>query len=503
MEKNGEMTGKGSLTKELVFIIVALVAGTILLCYFLNATLIERYYISNKQNTLLEGFALIDEASATGKLNAPSFDVTFDNLCANGNINVLIINSDQTIVRSSANDAQMMLMEFMNILFGANPENSIILERQNNYNILRQRDVRLNSEYLVLYGTLQNGNLVLMRSALASIRESADISNRFLAIAGIFAVVISTIITFFVSKGITNPIRELTAISEKMTRLDFNAKYVRDRAHKNEIDELGEHVNHLSDTLEATISELKSANIALQRDIEEKIQIDEMRQEFLSNISHELKTPLAVIAGYAEGLAECVNDDPESRNYYCEVILDETEKMTQMVRQLLSLNQLEFGQEMLQMQRFNLTELIQGVIEKVSILLEQYGCVLIFSEIEPLYVWGDEFKIEEVLTNYITNAIYHAKNEKRIQIFYTKKEICVRIHVFNTGDLIPEEALTKIWTKFYKVDKARTREYGGTGIGLSIVKAIMQSHKQEFGVINRENGVEFWFEGDSSQNSSL
>ena len=503
MEKNCKIEKKGSLTKELVFIIVALVAGTILLCYVLNATLIERYYITNKQNTLLEGFEVIDEASASGELNTPAFDVAFDNLCANGNINILIINSNQTIVRSSANDARMMLMEFMNILFNANTPNSAVLEQQNNYNILRQRDVRLNSEYLVLYGSLQNGNLILMRSALASIRESADISNRFLAIVGSIAVVISTIITFFVSKGITNPIRELSAISEKMTKLDFNVKYVRTRTRKNEIDELGEHVNHLSDTLETTISELKSANIALQRDIEEKIQIDEMRQDFLSNISHELKTPLAVISGYAEGLAECVNDDPESRNYYCEVILDETEKMTQMVRQLLTLNQLEFGQEMLQMQRFDLTELIQGVSQKVSVLLEQYGCILVFLESEPLYVWGDEFKIEEVLTNYITNAIYHAKNEKRIQIFYTKKEMCVRVHVFNTGDLIPEEALSEIWTKFYKVDKARTREYGGTGIGLSIVKAIMQSHKQEFGVINRENGVEFWFEVDSSQNSSL
>jgi len=503
MKKNVEMTKKGSLTKELVFIIVALVAGTILLCYFLNATLIERYYISNKQNTLLEGFDVIDEASASGRLHAPSFDVTFDNLCANGNISVLIINSDQTIVRSSANDTQMMVMEFMNILFGSNPENSIVLERKNNYNIVRQRDVRLNSEYLVLYGTLQNGNLVLMRSALASIRESADISNRFLAIAGIFAVVVSTVITFFVSKGITNPIRELTAISEKMTHLDFNAKYVRNRARKNEIDELGEHVNHLSDTLEETISELKSANIALQRDIEEKIQIDEMRQEFLSNVSHELKTPLAVISGYAEGLAECVNDDEESRNFYCEVILDETEKMTRMVKQLLTLNQLEFGQEKLQIQRFDLTELIHGVIQKMIILLEQNEIVLVFPENEPMYVWGDEFKVEEVLANYLSNAIHHAKNQKQIQIYYTKKEMCVRVHVFNTGDCIPETELPEIWTKFYKVDKARTREYGGTGIGLSIVKAIMQSHKQEFGAENHEDGVEFWFELDSSQNSSL
>ena len=503
MEKNRENRKKGSLTKELVFIIVALVAGTILLCYFLNATFIEKFYLKNKQTTLLEGFTTIDTASGNGVLNSPEFDVTFDNLCANGNINVLIINSDQTIVRSSANDSQVILKEFMNILFDANPGNSQILEQADSYNILKQRDVRLNSEYLVLYGTLQNGNLILMRTALESIRESAAVSNRFLAIVGVLAVIISTIITFFVSKSITNPIRELSAISEKMTHLDFNARYARNRKQKNEIDELGEHVNHLSETLETTISELKSANIALQRDIEEKIQIDEMRQEFLSNVSHELKTPLAVISGYAEGLVECVNDDPESRNYYCEVILDETEKMTQMVKQLLTLNQLEFGQEKLQVQRFDLTELISGVIQKVSILLEQNQITLDFSEKEPMYVWGDEFKVEEVLTNYVSNAIHHAKYEKRIQIHYTAKEACVRVHVFNTGDPIPEESLPEIWTKFYKVDKARTREYGGTGIGLSIVKAIMQSHQQEFGVENRENGVEFWFELDSSQNSSL
>lgn len=496
MDKKEDVIKKGSLTRELVCIIVALVAGTILLCYFLNTTFIEKFYVLNKQETLLESFLVIDEASKTGKLHAREFDITFDNLCANGNLNVLIISSDQTIVRSSANDNRMMLMEFMNILFGANASDSVLLEHEDNYNILRQRDVRLNSEYIVLYGTLANGNLILMRSALESIRESAAISNRFLAIAGVLAVIISAIITVFVSKGITTPIRELSIISDKMAHLDFNAKYRRERRVKNEIDELGEHVNAMSDTLECTISELKSANLALQRDIEEKIQIDEMRKEFLANVSHELKTPLAIISGYAEGLAECVNDDAESRNYYCEVILDETEKMNRMVKQLLSLNQLEFGQEVLQMQHFNLTELIAGMLEQMSVLMEQNQIRLDFSEKEPIYVWGDEFKIEEVLMNYLSNAIHHAKGEKRICVYYTKRENSVRVHVFNTGETIPEYALAEIWTKFYKVDKARTREYGGTGIGLSIVKAIMQSHKQEFGVNNYAEGVEFWFELD-------
>ena len=199
-------------------------------------------------------------------------------------------------------------------------------------------------------------------------------------------------------------------------------------------------------------------------------------------------------------MAECVNYDSESRDYYCEVILDEAEKMNRMVKQLLSLSHLESGQEMLQVQRFDLTELLQGVIQKVSVLLEQNKIVLLFSEKDPMYVWGDEFKIEEVLTNYISNAIHYAKvvaGEKQIRIYYTKRETYVRVHVFNTGDVIPEKSLPEIWTKFYKVDKARTREYGGSGIGLSIVKAILESMHQAYGVNNTKNGVEFWMELES------
>ena len=255
-------------------------------------------------------------------------------------------------------------------------------------------------------------------------------------------------------------------------------------------------MNRLSETLENTISELKSANNELQQDIEKKIQIDEMRKEFLSNVSHELKTPLALIQGYAEGLKECINDDEESREFYCEVIMDEADKMNQMVKKLLTLNQLEFGNDAIVMERFNITELIQGVIHAQQIMIGQNQIRVEFSE-EPLYVWADEFKVEEVVTNYLSNAIHYAMNEKIIRITYERKEKCVRVKVFNTGNNIPEDELERIWVKFYKVDKARTREYGGSGIGLSIVKAIMESFNQKCGVVNHENGVEFWFELDT------
>ena len=177
--------------------------------------------------------------------------------------------------------------------------------------------------------------------------------------------------------------------------------------------------------------------------------------------------------------------------------MDEAGKMNRMVGKLLTLNHLEFGNDPVTMSRFDVTELIAGVVENASLLLGQNGISLSFSE-EPAYVWGDEFQIEEVITNYLSNAIHYAQGEKRIRIFYTYRQDVLRVSVFNTGEKIPEDALPRVWDKFYKVDKARTREYGGSGIGLSIVKAIMESHHRACGVKNHENGVEFWLELDKN-----
>ncbi len=241
------------------------------------------------------------------------------------------------------------------------------------------------------------------------------------------------------------------------------------------------------------MEDLKTANTKLQKDIEQKTQIDDMRKEFLSNVSHELKTPIALIQGYAEGLKDCINDDPESRDFYCDVIIDESGKMNTMVKQLLTLNQLEFGNDLVSMARFNLTELINGVIQSAKVMIQQAQVRVEFEQEDPVWVWGDEFKIEEVVTNYLTNAIHHAEGEKIISVHCQEMNGVVTTCVFNTGSPIPEDSLDKIWIKFYKVDKARTRAYGGSGIGLSIVKAIMDGHHQKCWAENKENGVAFYF----------
>ena len=312
-----------------------------------------------------------------------------------------------------------------------------------------------------------------------------------MAYVGCIAIFVSILLVIGLANRITRPIMELAGISERMKHLDFNAKYTGDD--RTEIAILGNNINEMSEVLETTISELKTANNELLKDIERKDQIDEMRKEFLSNVSHELKTPIALIQGYAEGLREGINDDEESREFYCDVIIDEAAKMNIMVKKLLTLNQLESGNEVVSMERFDITALIKNYIASSDILLKERDISVRMEDYEAIYVWGDEFKVEEVFMNYFTNAIHYAQDEKIIDVKLCRMGQQVRISVFNTGSPIPQDSIEHIWEKFYKVDKARTREYGGSGIGLSIVKAIMESMNQKFGVVNYENGVEFWF----------
>ena len=377
--------------------------------------------------------------------------------------------------------------------FGAERERTII-EKNDNYTMQRARDLLSDQEYYELFGTLDSGYYFVIRVSVQNMRETLNITNKFYLILLISMTVVMTIMMIIVTRRYTDPILELATISTRMSNLDFDAKYT--GKHKDEIGVLGNSMNELSAKLEGTILELKKANIELQKDIEQKIEIDEMRKDFISNVSHELKTPIALIQGYAEGLKDNINDDPESMEFYCNVIIDESDKMNKMVKKLLALTQIEFGNKQVNIERFNLVDVMEGIIKSVQLRAEQENVKIIFENKEPVYVWADEFQIEEVITNYVSNAFNHIDGKRIIEMKIVEKDGIVRMSVFNTGKQIPENELENVWIKFYKVDKARTREYGGNGIGLSIVKAIADSMNKKCGVFNHEDGVEFWFELD-------
>ncbi len=369
-----------------------------------------------------------------------------------------------------------------------------LIRKKENYQVYMVYDTRIGSNYLELFGQLDSGAFVYIRTNYQSMQENVQISNRFLGYIGLMAIILGGVVLLIISNSFTKPILYMTDIAKRMSQLDFEAKYP--VTTQDEIGMLGTSINTLSERLEKTISELKTANNELQKDIEQKTQIDEMRKDFLSNVSHELKTPIALIQGYAEGLQDNINDDKESWEFYCDVIIDESKKMNKMVKKLLTLNQIEFGNNQVTFDHFDVVQVLRSVIQSVSLLAEQKDAQIYMDEYAPVYVWADEYMVEEVITNYVSNAIHHVDGEKNIIVTLKERGDVVRISVFNTGQCIPEEELDKVWIKFYKVDKARTRQYGGSGIGLSIVKAIMESMNQKCGVCNHEDGVEFWFELD-------
>lgn len=376
-------------------------------------------------------------------------------------------------------------------------ENRTIISSNDNYTLQKVYDERLGDYYLEIWGTLDNGYSIILRTPIQGIKDNVNISTTLIKYVGGAILAVGIIAAFVVSTYITRPIKQLSNIAEKMSEMDFDARY--EGSDKGEIGLLGKSMNNMSEKLEQNIAELKKANLELKKDIDKKEKLEIMRTDFLSNVSHELKTPIALIQGYAEGLKEGITDDPESMEFYCDVIMDEANKMNTMVKRLLTLNQIEFGNDEPEMERFDINELIASVVDANAIRAGQKNMSIVFdNRNEHNFVWADEYKTEEVLTNYISNALNHCDGKRAIEVRTEKSENggTITVTVYNSGKNIADEDLERIWEKFYKTDKARTREYGGNGIGLSIVKAIMDSMGQEYGVRNVSDGVEFWFNLD-------
>ncbi len=480
-----------SIRIQFVLIFGAILFGVMLVFLLVNGLLINKVYLMNKTNVLKDAYELIVSSMDDGE-----FYDEMENISAKNGISCVIVESSGESVYSTGGEGDRLSEQFQFFLFGSTE--SKVISQTEDYKIERSEDMAKNGDYLVLIGNLDDSMMVMMKIAISNLNESALIALRLNVMVSILCIIIGAIVVFGVTRVVTNPILRLTSISKRMTELDFDARYEVRGKRYNEIDELGEHMNQLSKTLEETISELKTANNEMKLDLDRKEQIEMMRTDFLSNVSHELKTPLALISGYAEGLKDSVNSNPADRDFYCDVIIDEADKMSKMVKKLLTLNQLEFGANEITMERFFINDLVDDVVSNMRIMLESDGIDVSVKSDGKVAVWADEFKVEEVLTNYLSNAIHHVGGEKKISITIERKDKNVRVGVFNTGTPIPSEDIERLWEKFFKVDKSHSRQYGGSGIGLSIVKAIMDALHQSCGVQNHEDGVEFWFELDAS-----
>lgn len=312
--------------------------------------------------------------------------------------------------------------------------------------------------------------------------------------AAIFVLVTSILIIY--ENLYIKPILTVNQVTKKMAQLDFSERCPKSTL--KEINELGKSINHLSSALDMSLVDLREKNKQLQLDIYNEQQLDKAKNEFISNASHELKTPISIIQGYAEGLKIGINDGDDV-DEYCDIIMEEAQKMNALVIKLLEICQYESGAHKLRKENFNILYVTESLLNPRIKLLKEEGITLCIN-INPEYeAYADISSIDTIINNYVSNAVSHTVGEKLILICCKDIGDKYRFSVFNSGKNIADEDIGRIWDSFYRADKAHSRASGRFGLGLSFVKSIQELHDNDYGVFNRPNGVEFWIDIDKAK----
>lgn len=378
----------------------------------------------------------------------------------------------------------MMAHEDMKVLESENLSDGIVFERA--------RRAFGGEEMLLCRKRLDNGFFAEVRVQKQMIADSAAVANEFILIISLICFLLSVFWVLLLARRVSKPIVDMNEITRDMAALRFERQLKIDR--KDEIGELAVSVNELSSSLSVALKDLQQKNKKLQDDVEAGKRLDAMRRAFVADVSHELKTPISIISGYAEGLK--MDIDPKSREEYCNTIIDESRRMNGLVLTLLDLSRYEAGEAPLEKQAFRLSGLCEPLLRRIF----ADTTVTVQNQIPPdTVVLADPAQIEQALKAYLENAAAHTPEGGTVTVLSEEKEDTVRLSVLNTGSHIEEDEMPKIWQSFYRGDASHKRESDRFGLGLSIVSAIIKRHGSQCGVYNTENGVCFWFDIDKAE----
>lgn len=503
-------SGSMSIRSKLSLLMFTIILFLVCFMAIINWLFLDKYYIHKTKDYYEKSYYQMKELVKNSDLDSiaklPKLDSLIREISYNNNCSIAVKyygkQGSYFSFGSGAQNYYYMINKLSDYQQNKMPSNMTIEKKIEDVQIQIVKDdldSGSNTTWIEMWGNIDNKVSFIIMSNYDDIKNVSKTSTEFVMLIGLICAFISMIIAYLIAIKFTKPIKDLSILTRKMSDMKFDVKY-KSNSYR-EINELGHSVNYMSKCIENVINKLKEKNTELKRDIVKREEMDDMRKEFISNVSHELKTPIALIMGYAEGLKMGINDaSTDDKEFYCDVIIDESNRMNKLVKNLLMLTELEFGKQEFHIEQFDIVEFIRNITDSYKILIEQKEINFqIDNEFGPIYVWTDASKMETVIRNFITNALNHVDSNKIVKVTFKRKENNrVRIGVFNTGKPIPQEIKSKIWEKFYKVDKARTRDYGGNGVGLSIVKAILEPLKRPYGCVNRSNGVEFFMELDTT-----
>ncbi len=346
------------------------------------------------------------------------------------------------------------------------------------------------AQYLV-YGCFFGDDMALeMYYSMDLIKENADISSRVIFYIGIIIMVLIIWLTVYVGVMVFMPLRGMITSTKRMANLDFSARCPQYRIR--DLNELSASINTLGSSLSQALGKLQSENRKLETDILYERRQDKSRRTFISNVSHELKTPIAIIKGYAEGMKMGIGCD--STEEFCDIIIDEADKMNNLIVRLMEYMKLNSGAYKLYSSAFNLKEAIDDFSDNLSMKIKEKNITYICEIDKSFMCDSDMVMMENIFLNYLSNAISHIDYDKIIKVTATDMGKSYRVKVFNTGKPIPGTDIENIWQSFYRADKAHSREEGRFGLGLSFVASIQEMTGEKYGVENKPGGVEFWFD---------
>jgi len=461
--------------KTKIFIIFTMfMFFVVLVGIILNSIFLEKYYIYKNKVVFISISEKISNEYMDDKENSYEY---INNIVSFEDISTTIVDQNLNIeynsepLKKETNDKRFS-KEIRQVIL----DNEKKISNKFIYYTEEKNNAQTNK--LVFISKMSNGEFIILKKPFKSISQSVSIANQFYLISGFIVIFIGGIFILIFSKKVTKPIIEMSNVAEDISNLKFE-KRVKIES-EDEIGKLGESINKISEKLCTSIDELKD-------DVER-------RKQLVRNMSHELKTPIGIIKGYAEGLKYGVANDEEKMQKYCSVLVDECDRMDNLVRELLNHSMMEVGMVKLNKTNFYIYEFISKIIERFESTLIEKGITFDLECVNDYEISADRDMLEKAINNFITNAIDHVEGRKLIQLIAEKKDDVLKISVFNTGSHIELENFEKIWDVYYKVDKARSRKYGGHGLGLAIVKLIVQLHGGSTKVENIDEGVMFSFE---------
>ncbi len=347
------------------------------------------------------------------------------------------------------------------------------------------------AQYIVYGCVFEDMDMALeMYYSFDLITENAEIASTVTFLLCILVMLLLIYTSIRVGFMVFMPLKNMIANTKRMANLDFSAKcppyQIKD------LNELSMSINTLSNSLSVALEKLKDENRKLETDILYERRLDKSRRSFISNVSHELKTPIAIIKGYAEGMKMGIGCD--STEEFCDIIIDESDKMNNLIIRLMEYMKLNTGAYKLYSTEFNLVETLGVCAESLQSRMDEKEITLDFSVNPSFVAESDAVMVQNIFTNYLSNAISHADFDKIISVTAEDVGKSYRIRVFNTGKQIPGTDIENIWQSFYRADKSHSREEGRFGLGLSFVATIQQMTGEKYGVENKVDGVEFWFD---------